>query len=124
MGYDAKRPVGTGAFVFQSFTPGEQSVFTRNRNYWRDGEPYVDELIIYDYADPVAQLNALLSGEVDYIDQLSFSNLHSATAGGAVIVMSGGAAFNNIVMRVDRPPFNDNNVRLAMKYIVNRTADA
>ena len=118
--YDPKRPIGTGAFVYRSFTPGVQSVFSRNPSYWRSGEPYVDELVITDYVDPTAQLNALLSGEVDYIDQLSFSALHSAIAGGEVIVKSGGAAFNNIVMRVDRPPFNDNNVRLAMKYIVNR----
>jgi len=120
VGYNPRRPIGTGAFVYKSFTPGVQSIFTRNPDYWRHGEPYIDELIISDYVDPAAQLNALLSGEVDYIDQLSFSTLHSATAGGAVIVTSGGAAFNNIVMRCDRPPFNDNNVRLAMKYIVNR----
>ncbi len=120
VGYDPKRPIGTGAFEYQSFTPGVQSVFTRNPNYWKPGEPYVDELVITDYVDPTAQLNALLSGEVDYIDQLAYSSVHSATSGGAVIVTSGGAAFNNIVMRVDRPPFNDNRVRLAMKYIVDR----
>jgi peptide/nickel transport system substrate-binding protein len=120
VGYDPRQPVGTGAFVYKSFTPGVQSVFTRNPNYWRPGEPYIDELIISDYVDPAAQLNALLSNEVDYIDQLSFSTLHSAASGGAVIVTSGGGAFNNIVMRCDQPPFNDNNVRLAMKYIVNR----
>lgn len=121
VGYDPKRPVGTGAFVYESFTPGVQSVFTRNPNYWKPGEPYIDELVITDYTDPTAQLNALLSGEVDYIDQLAYSTIKAATSGGAVIVTSGGAAFNNIVMRVDKPPFNDNNVRLAMKYIVDRS---
>ncbi len=119
-GYDPKKPVGTGAFVYKSFEPGVQSVFVRNDSYWRSGEPYVDELVIADYVDPTAQLNALLSGEVDYIDQLSFSSAKTVEASGDVVVRSGGASFNNIVMRIDRPPFKDNRVRLAMKYIVNR----
>src|SRR5262249_27125475 len=44
--YDAKAPVGTGPFKFKSFTPGQQSTFVRNENYWETGLPYVDELVI------------------------------------------------------------------------------
>ena len=29
-----KKPIGTGPFKSQSFTPGQQSVFTANPNYW------------------------------------------------------------------------------------------
>ena len=35
-------PVGTGPFVFQSFTPGEEFSATRNPNYWQEGRPYLD----------------------------------------------------------------------------------
>ena len=35
---DYKHPVGTGAFKFDSFTPGQQSVFVANKNYWVDGQ--------------------------------------------------------------------------------------
>ena len=34
VGFDPKKPVGTGPFKYQSFTPGQQSVFVRNENYW------------------------------------------------------------------------------------------
>ena len=119
-GYNPKRPDGTGAFVFKSFTPGSQSVFVRNANYWRKGLPYIDELVISDYTDPTAQLNALLSGQVDYIDQIDNSVVPAVTGGGKAVVRSNGAAFINIVMRVDQSPFSDNRVRLALKYVVDR----
>ena len=37
--FNAAKPVGTGPFVYQSFTPGSRSVFTRNPDYWRTGLP-------------------------------------------------------------------------------------
>src|ERR671914_727912 len=43
--FDPENPVGTGAFKYESFQPGEQSTFVRHPNYWRDGEPYADELV-------------------------------------------------------------------------------
>ena len=41
--YDPKKPVGTGPFMFDSFTPGQRSVFKKFPDYWRDGLPRVDE---------------------------------------------------------------------------------
>ena len=41
-GFNPAKPNGTGAFKYQSFTPGQRSVFTRNTNYWKSGLPYVD----------------------------------------------------------------------------------
>jgi len=36
-------PVGTGPFVFKSFTP-QLYVFARNAHYWQPGKPYIDEI--------------------------------------------------------------------------------
>lgn len=52
--FDPKHPVGTGAFMLDSFTPGQQSVFKRNPNYFKSGKPYLDELVIFDYPDSTA----------------------------------------------------------------------
>src|SRR5690348_4993169 len=35
VGFNPAKPVGTGPFVYQSFTPGQRSVFTRNPHYWK-----------------------------------------------------------------------------------------
>src|SRR5487761_2380798 len=35
----AKQPIGTGPFKYSSFTPGSQSVFDANPDYWESGKP-------------------------------------------------------------------------------------
>ena len=58
---DFNKPVGTGPFVYESFTPGVSSTFTANRSYWR-GAPYVDSLVINSsFTDDAARVNAVLS---------------------------------------------------------------
>ena len=80
--FDPKHPIGTGPFKFESFTPGQRSVFTRWDEYWNQPQPYVDELVLIDYSDQTSQINALLSGQVDAINQLSADVLATVTGGG------------------------------------------
>jgi peptide/nickel transport system substrate-binding protein len=120
VGYDPKKPVGTGAFKYKSFTPGVESVFTRNDNYWRSGEPYFDAVVITDYANETAQVNALLAGEIDCADQLSAASIRTVTAGGKQARVWTGPGWVPITMNLDVAPFNDVRVRQAMRLIVDR----
>lgn len=122
VGYDPKNPVGTGPFKFKSFTPGVQSVFVRNENYWNHPRPYIDELVIIDFPDPTARVNALVSGVVDVIDQIPPSIVSQLTNSSDVslLVARDTGLFNPITMQVDTPPFNDVRVRQAMRLIANR----
>jgi peptide/nickel transport system substrate-binding protein len=120
VGYDPKKPVGTGAFKYKSFTPGVQSVFTRNDNYWRSGEPYFDAVIITDYSNETAQVNALLAGEIDCADQLSAASISTVSAGGKDVKVWTGPGWVPITMRLDVAPFNDVAVRQAMRLLVDR----
>ena len=117
--YNVKHPIGTGPFKFQSFTPGRQSTFVRNENYW-DGPPYLDKIVITDFADEESQINALLAGQVDVIDFLSAPSIASVKSGGANINIATGASLLQFTMRVDQKPFNDVRVRQAMRLIVDR----
>jgi peptide/nickel transport system substrate-binding protein len=119
-GYDPKHPVGTGPFVFKQFTPGVTSTFTRNPRYWKDGLPYLDEVVIEDFADSTSQANGLLSSQLDVIDEVAFGAVSSLRSSGMQIVVNQGTGFNPIVMRVDVPPFDDVRVRQAMRLIINR----
>ena len=67
--FDVSQPVGTGPFSYNRFVPGQLSQFDRFANYW-DGPAFVDELIIYDFADDAAKVNALLAGQVQSVDNL------------------------------------------------------
>jgi len=119
-GYDPKKPVGTGAFKFQSFTPGVQSTFVRNPNYWHSGQPYFDSVVITDYADETSQVNALTSGAADGVDQLSIASVKTVKDAGKTILIWKGPGWVPFTMRVDQPPFNDVRVRQAMRLVVNR----
>lgn len=122
VGYDPKNPVGTGPFKFKSFTPGVQSTFIRNENFWQAGLPYVDEIVISDYKTESSQIDALQSGSTDLIDLLSASSISPLKSSGAQVVVSPGGGITPFTMRVDRAPFNDVRVRQAMRLIVDRPA--
>jgi peptide/nickel transport system substrate-binding protein len=118
-GYDPANPIGTGPFKYESFTPGQESVFVRNDNYWQDG-PHLDKLVITDFADETAQINALQSGEVDLINQLSSASVATVKSGGGEIVVSETRGFVPLTMRVDTEPFSDVRVRQALRLLINR----
>jgi peptide/nickel transport system substrate-binding protein len=121
VGFDPKAPIGTGPFKFKSWTPGVQSVFVRNENYWKAPLPYIDELTIIEFSDGTSQANALISKTVDAIGNIPLALAKSLpTNPGIVILDSKSAAYNPITMRVDTHPFNDVRVRQAMRLLVNR----
>ena len=121
VGYDPKNPIGTGPFKFKSFTPGQQSSFVRFDDYWQNGKPYLDGLNIINFADETAQVNALQAGQLDLVDQLSYTSVASVTGNaGGKVVTSHTKAFIPFTMRVDEAPFSDVRVRQALRLVVDR----
>jgi peptide/nickel transport system substrate-binding protein len=113
--------VGTGPYKLQSFNPGQQSEHVRNPNYWRSGQPYFDKVVIIDFPDDTARVNALLGGQIDAAAsippaQVAVVSGHSGTK----VLESPTAQWTPICMRVDTAPFNDVRVRQAMRLIANR----
>jgi peptide/nickel transport system substrate-binding protein len=115
-----KHPIGTGPFKFESFTPGVESSFTRNENYWQNGQPYVDRVVITDCADETSQLNGLASNSFDLVDALSGTSIPVVESAGGKVLVENGEAYGPFTMRTDKPPFNDVRVRQAMRLIVDR----
>ena len=71
---DATKPVGLGAFTFESYSPGNGNSFkaTRNADYWRGkngitGEdlPYADTFEAVVYVDIDSRNNAVKSGDIN-----------------------------------------------------------
>jgi peptide/nickel transport system substrate-binding protein len=118
-----KHPIGTGPFMFESFVPGQQSIFKRNPNYWVSGKPYVDALKITSITDNTARLNALLSGQIDAMAQLPTQQAKAHTAAGDMQVLDAKSPQAMMFyMDTTKPPFTDNRVRLAIKLIADRQA--
>jgi peptide/nickel transport system substrate-binding protein len=120
---DFRHPIGTGPFKYVSFSPGRSSLFAKNPDYWVPGRPYVDFLEITTIADPTSRVNALLAGEVDAIDQMSFAagrQYKETTAFQLIETRSGNIL--PLTMACDIAPFDDPRVRRAMRLIANRPA--
>ncbi|MDF2966365.1 MAG: transporter substrate-binding protein [Nocardioidaceae bacterium] len=119
--FDVKNPVGTGAFVYESFEPGKTSTFTRYSGYW--GDPaFVDELQIQDFADDNAKVNALQAGQIQTVDNLPYNLIDTIEGAGGGVLVSDTGAWVPFTMRVDVEPFSDVRVRQAMRLIVDRQA--
>jgi peptide/nickel transport system substrate-binding protein len=116
-------PVGTGPFMLQEFTAGQRSLATKNPDYWDEGKPYVDEWEDISIDDEGARLNALLSGEIDMMSQLSFTQAKAQQEAGQIQVLDAPSpAIQVFIMRVDIAPFDDPLVRQAFRLIPDRQA--
>jgi peptide/nickel transport system substrate-binding protein len=120
VGFDPSKPVGTGPFQYVSFTAGQQSVFSRNPNYWNAPLPYLDQLTMTDFADETSQVNTLLGGQADVVNSLSAATLGTITGSGKKAAISPGGNYTPFTMRVDAAPFNDVRVRQAFRLALDR----
>jgi peptide/nickel transport system substrate-binding protein len=60
--------VGTGAFKFVEWVPGDHFNLVKNPSYWESGHPYLDAVNISIYRDAQAMVAALESGTLDVAD--------------------------------------------------------
>jgi peptide/nickel transport system substrate-binding protein len=115
------RFIGTGAFRVKSFVPGRQSVHVRNPNYWREGQPYFDEVHIINFGEETARVNALLGGQIHAAGDVPFAQVPLIKRRrGLKIYEAPSAAWDPITMRVDQRPFRDARVRQAFRLLANR----
>ena len=127
VGYERKgdlKYVGTGPYKIQSFTAGQQSVAVRNPNYWRPASegPWFDQVTVTDFADSAAQVNALLSGQIDAITDIPFAQIDTAKAQGIQILEGHGGGWLPLCMAIDMDPFTDVRVRQAFRLMADRPA--
>lgn len=131
---------GTGPFVFGGWLPGDMIELTRNDAYW--GTPVDwENVIIRPIGDGTTRTAALLSGDVDFIERVSPSDLPNLESRDALSVfrsVSNRLLYLTLDMTNDpmRPwvtdldgnpiesPFRDIRVRQAVSLAINRQAIA
>ena len=118
---DWQSGAGTGGYVLRNFEPGVRADFVRHPNYWKEGAAHFDEFELLSITDVVARTNALTTGEIDLMDRVDIKTLHLLKRRANVRVEeTTGTAHYTFAMRTDTPPFDNNDVRLALKYGVDR----
>ncbi len=115
--------VGTGPYQTVNFEPGVRCNYARNPNYWKEGRAHFDEVEVITIADVGARTNALTTGEIDFMDRCDIKTLHLLGRDKKVKIEElEGTGHYSIPMRTNLKPFDDNNIRLALKYALDREA--
>ena len=120
-GIDWESGVGTGSYVLKSFNPGVRTDTTRNPNYWKDGFAHFDGIVSLFIADVAARTSALRTGEIDGMQSVDLKTVHLLKrASGIVVFHSTGNQHVTLPMFTDVAPFDNNDLRLALKYAIDR----
>lgn len=118
---DWSQHIGTGGYTVSEYSVGSRMLLTRRGDYWKDGAAWFDEVEIIGIDDVAARMNAVMTGEVDVITSADISTVDRLARVPNLIVdeVTGTQQFT-IPMFTDVAPFNDLNVRLALKYAIDR----
>jgi peptide/nickel transport system substrate-binding protein len=114
--------VGTGPFSFVEWVPGDHLSFTRNKNYWQSGRPYVDGVRVAITKDPQAMATQLEGGAVDMIRSaplVDYNRLKADSAYHPVIHPNPGTYFV-IAFNTLNAPFDNKQVRQALNFAFDR----
>lgn len=113
--------IGTGGYKLISWKPGIECFTKRNPNYWKEGRAHFDEVEITVINDVQARTNALKTGQVDVMNRCDRKTAHLLDKTPDLQVISTtGPQFYSMPMMTDMPPYNNNDVRLALKYGIDR----
>ncbi|NSY38431.1 twin-arginine translocation signal domain-containing protein [Leisingera sp. ANG59] len=117
---DPAAPIGTGPYIIKSADMGVRFVAEKNPNYWGDlGNADTVEIIVIN--DDTARVAALQSGQVDVIDRVPPRTAKLVDRAPNITVHSTSAAGHYVfIMHCNTAPFDNNDVRLALKYGINR----
>ena len=118
---DWQSGIRTGPFKLVKFEPGVSAKMVRNENFYKD--VWFDEFEMICIPDVAARTAALTAGEVHYMDRCDLKTLDlvQATPGVKITEVTGYGHYV-IPMNVTVAPFNDVNVRLALKHAIDRKA--
>jgi peptide/nickel transport system substrate-binding protein len=124
----AESAIGTGPFLLERYEPNVKTVFKRNPDYFRQGQPYVDGVEWLIVNDPSAGLAMYRTGQLDagpwhwwsvrQEDLESLKKTHPHLGYQDFI----SPVSHAIYMRTDTPPFSDVRVRRAISQALDRGA--
>lgn len=120
-GVDWNKPVGTGGYMIESFEPGVRTLAKRNPNYWKEGRAWADSVETLALNDLTARTSALQTGSVHFINRLDPKTVSLVErAPGMQVYNMPSAGHYCFPMRADTDPFTNNDLRLALKYGIDR----
>ncbi|MSU91405.1 peptide ABC transporter substrate-binding protein [Rhodobacteraceae bacterium 2CG4] len=119
-GIDWESGVGSGPYKIVNHEPGVRSELERHDGWHREGA-WFDGVSMLALNDPNARQTALITGEIDAVSLVDLKTVGLLQrAPGVLIDDVASGAHITLPMFVDVAPFDDLNVRLALKHAINR----
>jgi peptide/nickel transport system substrate-binding protein len=112
---------GSGAYIVESFKPGEQVIVKRNEAWNRgsaDKSAFFKRVIVQSVPEPATRANLVERGDADLVIDLQASDVQSLEAKGKLKVISTPQynAVTYVSMNNRIPPFDNVNVRRAVAF--------
>jgi len=116
-------PIGTGPFEFVEWKTNEYLKYKKFKDYWIEGLPYLDEVIIKPVPDETVRMTALRTGDLDItyylpLDQAAEFVKDKPEDFQVTMYALGFTEF--IHFNLSKPPFDDVRVRQAVAYGLNK----
>jgi peptide/nickel transport system substrate-binding protein len=110
--------IGTGPFRFKGHTPGQSLEFERFDGYFVPGRPYLDGIRFSIIRDTNARASALIAGRADAeirdLPPLVIEQIEASARGRVTIVRTDWLSILDLAFDVNKKPFDDPKVRLAI----------
>jgi peptide/nickel transport system substrate-binding protein len=108
-------PIGTGPFKFVEFKPNESIKVTRNFDYWKKGQPYLDGIEYQIIKNVSTGVLAFVAGKVDmtspYFLQVPVVTDVRNQSPEAICELVPVNVNRNVMMNREAPPFNSPDLR-------------
>ncbi len=113
--------IGCGGYRLDNFEPGVRADFSKHAGYWKPDRGHFDAIEMISIVDTTARTNAVTSGEVDAIDRVDLKTVHLLKRRRGIGIHSvAGAQHYTFAMHTNTAPFDNNDVRLALKHAIDR----
>lgn len=113
--------IGSGPYMLESWTPGQEIVLIANPDYYEEGLPKTNRIILVPIADDAVAGGALGTGEV-MLGLFRDPNTIATLEQNPNLIVDRGpqSAISALYYRMDRPPFDDIRVRQAVQHAINK----
>ena len=119
-----KKPVGTGAFKFVEWVPGQNIKLERNKDYYHAGVPYLDNITFEFGQDPTVAVLRLKKGEIDIVGDgvppAQFTEIMADPANKDLVAEGNQLHTGYVTMNVTQAPFDNLKVRQAVNMAINK----
>jgi peptide/nickel transport system substrate-binding protein len=120
---NAEDRAGTGGYALEGFEPGVRAALKRFPNYWKENRAHFEDIEFVAITDAGARQGALVSDAIDAMIECDFKTVDLLAQQPDIAVDEVATGTHvTMPMHMDVPPFDNIDVRLALKYAIDRDA--